>query len=262
MKKYSSFFLILTVLFFMTGCDKKNVKEDVKLVKKSYFKTKLGTIENQKLVTVLPETKKKIVKKKKKPQVNSLVQQKKQKFKEILVPIVTEVYNTLQRQYLNVKSDIEQGKNQEFIEKLKVEYKATTNKELLEALKPHPVSIALAQAAIESAWLTSRFTIKANNIFGVWSFRDDEPRIEASSTRGEKKIYLKKYKTFKAAVTDYYKNLAKNWAYEKFREERTLTNDPYHLVQFLESYSEKKERYTKLLAKMIEHNDFYKYDIK
>jgi Bax protein len=250
------------ILFFFTGCNQKNVKEDVKVVKKSFFTTKLGTIENQKLVTTLPEIKKPIIVKKKKNNTNSLVQEKKQRFKDILVPIVKEVYNTLQSQYLNVKKDIELGKNQEFITKLKEEYKVTTNQELLQALKPHPISITLAQAAIESAWLTSRFTIKANNIFGVWSFNSDEPRIEASSTRGERKIYLKKYKTFKAAVSDYYKNLAKSWAYEKFREQRVLTNDPYHLVQFLQSYSEKKERYTKLLGKMIEHNDFYQYDIK
>jgi len=245
-----------------TGCNQKNIKEDVKLVTNSFLQTKLGTIENKKLITKLPEIKKTIVVKKVNKRVNISVQQKKQRFNNILVPIITEVYNTLQTQYLNVKSDIEKGKNQEFIEKLKIEYKAKTNEKLLQALKPHPISIALAQAAIESAWLTSRFTIKANNIFGVWSFRSNEPRIEANSTRGDRKIYLKKYKTYKAAVTDYYKNLAKNWAYYEFREQRTLSDDPYYLVQFLESYSEKKERYTKLLAKMIEYNKFYEYDIK
>lgn len=257
MKKFP-LFLLLSTTFLFAGYNKDNVK----IVKKSFFKTKLGTIENQKFITKLPEVKKPTIVKKKKKKTNSLVQQKKQRFKEILVPIITEVYSTLQTQYLNVKNDIQNNKNQEFIEKLKIEYKADTNEELLQALKPHPVSIALAQAAIESAWLTSRFTIKANNIFGVWSFHNNEPRIEASSTRGEKKIYLKKYKTYKSAVADYYKNLARNWAYDKFREERTLTNDPYHLVQFLQSYSEKKERYTKLLAKMIEYNKFYEFDIK
>jgi len=258
MFKIFSFFCILSVAFLLSGC----TQEDVKIVKKSYFKTKLGTFEDQKLITKLPEIKKPIIVKKKRKKENPTVQQKKQRFKNILVPIITEVYNTLQNQYNNVKRDMEQGKNQEFIEKLKIEYKAKNNQELLQALKPHPVSIALAQAAIESAWLTSRFTIKANNIFGVWSFNSEEPRIEANATRGEKKIYLKKYKTYKAAVTDYYKNLAKNWAYDKFREERTLTDDPYHLVQFLQSYSEKKERYTKILAKMIEYNKFDKHDIK
>jgi Bax protein len=258
MDKKILYFLVLSIAFIFTGC----VQGDVKLVKKSYFKTKLGTIENQKLVTTLPEIKKPIVAKKKKKKINPTVQQKKQRFKDILVPIVTEVYNTLQTQYKNVKRDMEQGKNQEFIERLKIEYKAKNNQELLQALKPHPISITLAQAAIESAWLTSRFTIKANNIFGVWSFNSEEPRIEASATRGERRIYLKKYKTYKAAVADYYKTLAKTWAYDEFRKQRVLTNDPYVLVQFLQSYSEKKERYTKLLARMIEYNKFHKHDIK
>lgn len=256
--KHFSFLFTLFITFLFTGCTQENVK----LVKKSYFKTQLGTVENHKLVTKLPTLPKPIIKKKKERKTNSLVQKKKQRFKDILAPIITEVYTTLYNQYQNIKNDIEQNKNQQFLKKLKIEYKATTNQELLQALKPHPISITLAQAAIESAWLTSRFTINANNIFGVWSFNDKEPRIEASSTRGEQKIYLKKYKTYKAAVSDYYKNIAKNWAYKKFREERILSNDPYHLVQFLEAYSETKERYTKLLARVIEYNEFYKYDIK
>lgn len=249
-------FLLLSILFLFTGCNQDNVK----FVKKSFFKTKLGTVENQKLITQLPKIKKTIIVKKEKE--NSLIQEKKERFKEILIPIVTEVYNTLQSQYLDVKQDIANEKNKEFIQKLKIEYKVKTNKKLLEALKPHPISITLAQAAIESAWLTSRFTKEANNIFGVWSFHSNEPRIEASSTRDGEKIYLKKYKTYNAAVTDYYKNLAKNWAYARFREQRVLVNDPYHLIKFLGSYSEKKERYIATLKKMIDYNKFYQYDIK
>jgi len=254
-------FLLLSIFFLFTGCNQENVK----LVKKSFFKTKLGTVENQKLITQLPKIKKTIiikVVKKEKRKTNFLIQEKKERFKEILVPIVTEVYNRLQSQYLNVKVDIANEKNQEFIQKLKIEYKVKTDKKLLEALKPHPISITLAQAAIESAWLTSRFTKEANNIFGVWSFRSNEPRIEASSTRDGKKIYLKKYKTYNAAVTDYYKNLGKNWAYARFREQRVLVNNPYYLIKFLGSYSEKRERYIAALKKMIDYNKFYQYDIK
>ena len=190
------------------------------------------------------------------------VEQKKQHFKNILVPIVTEVYNRLENQYQAIKRDINSNVNRDYIEKLKIQYKAKTDETLLYALKPHPISIVLAQAAIESAWLTSRFTISANNIFGVWSFNKKEPRIAANATRGTKKIYLKKYKTFGAAVTDYYKTLAKTWAYAEFRKQRTLTNDPYKLVKLLESYSERKEYYTNLLKRMIEYNKFYEYDIK
>ncbi len=248
---------IIFISLFLSGCN----QSDIKKLDEDFFNTKIGTIENQKLITKLPP-KKVVVKKPKKKKVNISVQQKKQRFKDILVPIVTEVYNQLDIQYENIKRDIAEGKNHEYIQTLKEFYNAKTDEKLLQALKPHPISIVLAQGAIESAWLTSRFTTSANNIFGVWSFRKDEPRIAANATRGDKKIYLKKYKTFKAAVYDYYKNLAKNWAYVEFRERRVLTDDPYELVTYLTSYSEKKEAYVKILQKMIKYNKFYEYDIK
>jgi len=255
MKKYKYIVLLIT-LFLFTGCN----QEDVKVLKKGFLKTKIGTVEKQKLITKIVV--KKPVKKKKVKKVNVSVKQKKQRFQDILVPIVTEVYNILQRQFEDVRRDISQNKNLQYIEKLKEEYKADSNEKLLQALKPHPISITLAQGAIESAWLTSRFTTSANNIFGVWSFRKNEPRIEATGTRGTKKIYLKKYKTFKAAVYDYYKNIAKNWAYVEFREKRVQTNNPYELTPYLGSYSEKKEAYTHTLNRMIDYNKFDRFDIK
>lgn len=260
-------FILSSITILFTGCDKN---KKVKLLDKNFLDTKIGTISEQKMskeiilknpIVIEKKIDKTIVKKKTK-KINITVQQKKQRFKDILVPIIQEVYNTLEQQYQSVKRDIQTDVNRLYIEKLKVEYKAKTDKELLYALKPHPVSIVLAQSAIESAWLTSRFTKSANNIFGVWSFKKDEPRIVANNTRGNKKIYLKKYKTLKSAVFDYYKNLAKSWAYSKFREERTLTNDPYILVDYLEPYSEKRKEYTNILKKMIEYNKFYEYDIK
>ena len=205
------------------------------------------------------KTPEKVVKKIPAKQIS--VSEKKQNFKDTLVPIATKVYNKLETQYLAINLDIENNKNTEIIEKLKKEYNAKSNELLLNALKPHPISILLAQAAAESAWLTSRFTKEANNIFGVWSFNKNEPRIAASGLRGDKTIYLKKYATLEEAVKDYYKNLGKTWAYKKFREQRILTNNPYILSDYLTSYSEKKEVYTELLKSMIKYNKFYKYDI-
>jgi len=189
------------------------------------------------------------------------VSEKKERFKEILVPITIEIYNELEEQYQAIKSDIDNNTNVEVIERLKDEYNADSSEKLLHALKPHPISIVLAQAAAESAWLTSRFAQEANNIFGVWSFNKNEPRIAASGLRGDKTIYLKKYDTLKEAVRDYYKNLGRNWAYSEFRKQRTLTTDPYILSDHLDSYSEKKEVYTELLKSMIKYNKFEQYDI-
>ena len=222
----------LSALILFTGCTDSSKKEEV----------------NQTIV-------------KKAPVKQMSVSEKKQHFKDTLVPIATEIYNELEVQYLAIKLNIENNTNRETIEKLKKEYNAKTDELLLHSLKPHPISILLAQAAAESAWLTSRFTKDANNIFGVWSFNKKEPRIAASGLRGDKTIYLKKYVSLKEAVRDYYKNLGKTWAYAEFRKERTLTNDPYVLSDYLISYSEKKEVYTELLKSMISYNKFYKYDI-
>jgi len=271
---FKTFLSVLVVVFF-TGCDTLGVK----VVEKEFYQTDIGTIKEKKLIEQKKVIQKEVqlknidqnkidqeikddIKKPKKPVRKTLVSIKKDNYKKVMVPIVTLVYKKLQEQYENIKRDIKDNKNKEYIELLKKEYKAKNEEQLLHALKPHPISIVLAQGAIESAWLTSRFCKTANNIFGVWSFNKDEPRIAASGLRGEKVIYLKKYKTLKSSVEDYYKSIAKSWAYKKFRYLRTVTNNPHHLLPHMKSYSEKGEKYTKILSKMIKSNNFEKYDIK
>ena len=254
---YKYLLISIFTVFIFSGCDQEKIQK----LDPQLLQTNLGKIKDQKMITKLPP--KKVVKKVTKPKkINLTVQQKKQRYIDIMVPIVTEVYKQLDNQYKDVKKDISLNRNHEFIDSLKKFYEVEDNEKLLQALKPHPISIVLAQGAIESAWLTSRFAKVANNIFGVWSFRSNEPRIAANATRGEKKIYLKKYKNYKSAIYDYYKNLAKNWAYEDFRTNRVVTNDPYVLSDYLVSYSEKREAYTKMLKRMIEYNNFDQYDIK
>jgi Bax protein len=254
-------FIFILIILLLTGC----VDSEVKVLKKNFLDTKLGKIENKKLIISISNKVKMASIVKNKPLIKNkviAVSEKKQQFIDILVPISTLVFNQLEAQYRSVKSDIENNRNREYIELLKIEYKAKTDTTLLHALKPHPISILLAQAAIESAWLTSRFTKEAYNIFGVWSFNKNEPRIATLGTRGSKTIYLKKYKTLKTAIEDYYKNISQSWAYAEFRKQRTITNDPYVLSTYLKSYSEKKGVYTKLLKSMIKYNQFHKYDIK
>jgi Bax protein len=128
------------------------------------------------------------------------------------------------------------------------------------AIKPHPRSIAMAQAAMESAWATSRFTIKANNLFGVWSFNKGEPRIAAEQKRGRKTIWLKKYSSVEVSVRDYYKTLSRSYAFAEFRKTKIITNNPYILVTKLDSYSEKKAAYGIELASIIKFNKYFKLD--
>lgn len=188
------------------------------------------------------------------------VKEKKKRFFNALVPAVNSVYMELNGEYKKIKKNIKNPKYKKRIQALKETYKVKTDKELLIALKPHPKSIAIAQAAIESAWGTSKFYKKANNIFGVWSFNKNEPRIAASQKRKNKTIWLKKYPSIRESVKDYYKNISRSHAFSEFRELKMKTDDPYKLVKKLNHYSEMKEKYTKELAALIKHNNLHKYD--
>ena len=188
------------------------------------------------------------------------VQEKKAKFKEAILPKVQEVYSELNFQYNEIKTAIQNNTQLERIERLKKAYKAKSNEELLMALKPHPISLTLAQAAMESSWGTSRFYKEAKNVFGVWSFNKNEPRIAASGQRGTKTIWLKKYATLKDSIRDYYKNLGRSFAFKEFRQEKINSNNPYILVTKLDRYSEKGSLYGKELTAMISYNKFIHYD--
>ena len=198
----------------------------------------------------------------KKPQIvkEICVNDKKAQFRSIIVPAVNKVYNELDLQYKETIKLIENNNSTQKIAKLKEIYKVNTDEELLMALKPHPKSIAITQAAMESAWITSRFYIEANNIFGVWSFNKNEPRIAALKQRGTKTIWLKKYSNVEDSVRDYYKTLARSKTFKEFRELKMKTDNPYELVKKLDRYSELGEKYGEELSKMIRYNKFYEYD--
>ena len=190
------------------------------------------------------------------------VSEKKANFLKMIVPPLDEVYEEELNYFNDIKVLVKENPDNAILEGLRQEYNAKDNLELLMALKPHPKSITIAQAAMESAWGESRFFKEANNLFGVWSYNKNEPRIAASSLRGEKTIWLKKYPTIKEAIKDYYKMLLRSWEFKEFRElnfEKKNQN-PYLLVKKLQKYSEKREVYTKELSSMINYNKFTKFD--
>lgn len=191
------------------------------------------------------------------------VAQKKARFARLLVPAVDKVYDQLMGEYERVAELVENGcdpKSRAELAALKQQYRATTDAELLMALKPHPKSITLAQAAMESSWATSRFFLVAKNVFGVWSFDRQEPRIEAMEKRGKKTIWVKKYPTIEASVRDYYRTVARGAAFDEFRKLKMETDDPFKLVMKLNRYSEKRAVYVKEVAAVMRHNNFTEYD--
>ncbi|MDO6462023.1 glucosaminidase domain-containing protein [Granulosicoccaceae sp. 1_MG-2023] len=190
---------------------------------------------------------------------NMTVEEKKARFAQLLLPPLKKVHAELEGTYEIVRGKISRG-DRKGLDKLKKYYEVESDEALLAALKPHPVSIALAQAAMESAWATSRFIREANNAFGIWSFKSDEPRIAAGKTRGSKTIWLKRYDSLEESVRDFYKLIARSPAFREFRQLRLQTDDPHQLVTKLHRYSEKGSDYGRSLSAIIRQNDFTAFD--
>jgi Bax protein len=187
---------------------------------------------------------------------------KKYRFFKLVLPAVQKVNMQLRVLYLQTKYDIEHNAHQKRLHQLMRTYKARNHLDLLMRIKPHPISITLAQAAIESAWATSRFFVEAKNIFGMWT-KDPRYGIKALQVRQTgKQVYLRKYKTYEDSVRHYYKTLATLDAYENFRRSRYYNTDPYEIAGWLDNYSERKENYTVSLIKVIFYNNLTRFDNK
>lgn len=192
---------------------------------------------------------------------NMTVQEKKERFRQLLTPAINKVYAELMARYEQVAADLQDGQPHPELDALKKEYRAETDEQLLQALKPHPKSIVIAQAAMESAWATSRFFREAKNVFGVWSFDKNEPRIAAGEQRGDKTIWIKKYASIEDSVRDNYRVLARSSAFVGFRELRMTSEDPFELVKQLDRYSELGAKYGEELSSVIRFNKFTQLDL-
>jgi len=131
--------------------------------------------------------------------------------------------------------------------------------ELLQRVDTIPVSLALAQGAVESGWGTSRFAIKGNALFGQWDFSGQG--MTPKEQRKELGNYgLARFDSPLESVKAYMLNLNTSYAYKKLRtlrhEMRQQGRRPtgLELATTLEKYSEKRAIYTENLQKMIHQN--------
>lgn len=192
------------------------------------------------------------------------IAQRKKEFLNMMLPAVLAVktkldYNRRRVLLLEEKKTLS-PLDKRFLDKLEMEYKTKDLNVLATRLSTFPVSIVLAQAALESGWGTSRFFQKANNPFGMWSFSDSHARMQALSVRNGKKIYLRKFKNLQDAVKAYYALLATGRTFQNFRNLKMKTDQPLKLIQALNTYSERGSAYVNDLASVIIFNNLQKYD--
>lgn len=257
-KSSPSFFLFFIILilsiasysFFDKDLQDKIMDNTINLI---------GTNESSENIDKDKEIKSPEVKEENKEDLKPLsISKKKQRFLDLMVEPINEVYLEFDILYKEIKTNPSDKR----ITALKKQYKVKTYEELLHALKPHPRSLALAQAAMESAWATSRFFTEAKNIFGVWSVNKNEPRVPALVKRGDKTVYVRKYQSIKESIRSYYITLSRSSAFKEFRAlnyEKEFAN-PYELTTKLDKYSEKGAEYGKELNDMISYNKFVRFD--
>ena len=150
--------------------------------------------------------------------------------------------------------------DQLYLEKQLQQFKASDIAELKDKLVVHPVSITLAQAALESGWGSSRFFLEGNNIFGIWSYNDREQRIQALHGRDGNPIYVRKYDHISGSIEDYYKTIARVGAYKGFRKKRLETDNAYEIIPYLHRYSELGDEYVARLRMVIAKNNLTRFD--
>lgn len=192
------------------------------------------------------------------------VQEKKQKFFDMLLPSVLIAKTHLDLTRKQVKT-LAQKKtltpsDSAFLLPLMKKFKTNNIHILAGRLQTFPVSIILAQAALESGWGSSRFFLQGNNIFGMWSFDSTQNRMAASSHRNGIKIYLQKFDNIEESIDAYYVMLGTRHVFASFRTARGKTNNPLVIIDSLKMYSERGNAYINDLARIIRANHLQKYD--
>ena len=141
---------------------------------------------------------------------------------------------------------------------LEYKVKKGNTEELLLRVDIIPTSIALAQAAKESGWGTSRFALEGNAIFGQWTWSDNG--IAPLDREGNKNHKILKFPILRASVKAYQNNLNTHKSYIKFRSKRSVLRNKnkdisgLELTDTLKNYAQTGSEYIKILNQIIRQN--------
>ena len=196
--------------------------------------------------------------------------EKKELFIQIVLPLILEENKKIRLERKTLFSILNKNNNTEAEKNwLKSKFKqyGVANKDLATLkirMDEIPVSLAIAQAAKETGWGTSRFAQEGNALFGQWTY-DGEGIKPAGSEIGETHKVMK-FKILKASVRAYQRNLNTHKSYKKFRKVRAIQRDVYgslnslELVNYLDKYAETGIEYTKILKQIIDQNKLTDFD--
>ena len=127
-----------------------------------------------------------------------------------------------------------------------------------------PVSMAIAQAAKETGWGTSRFAQEGNALFGQWTWSGDG--IKPSDAEDDSTHKVMRFNVLQASVKAYQRNLNTHSSYKNFRSARAELRDEGKkldsmiLSEYLDKYAETGKEYVKILQQIIRQNKLADFD--
>ena len=258
---------LLVDIFNLNDLETDTVRLNASTIKQLFDETdyKLKDVREKKLVkpvalTLLPAEIKMIENTKK----------RKEFFIQIILPLILKENNNIRVDRKRLFNIINKSNNTELEKKwLSQKYKqyGIPSKDL-SILKIRmdeiPVSLAIAQAAKETGWGTSRFALEGNALFGQWTWSGEglKPK-ESEKNEGHK---VMKFNVLQASVRAYQRNLNTHSSYQEFRFARAKLRDQGKeldsliLSEFLNEYAETGEKYVEVLQQIIEQNNLKDFD--
>ena len=198
------------------------------------------------------------------------VKKRKELFIQIILPLVIDENNSIKLDRMKLFSILKKSKNTKAEQNwLNVKFKqyGVVNKNL-STLKIRmdevPVSMAIAQAAKETGWGTSRFAQEGNALFGQWTWNGKG--IKPADAEDDSTHKVMRFKVLQASVKAYQRNLNTHSTYSDFRSARAELRDrgkkldSMILTEYLDKYAETGKEYVKILQQIIRQNDLIDFD--
>jgi Bax protein len=211
-------------------------------------------------LTLLPEEIKQIENTKK----------RKELFIQIILPLVIKENNSIRLDRKKLFSILNKSKNTKAEKNWlasKFKQYGVVNKDL-STLKVRmdeiPVSMAIAQAAKETGWGTSRFAQEGNALFGQWTWSGDGIKPAGADNDSTHKVM--KFNVLQASVKAYQRNLNTHSTYRNFRSARAELRedgkklDSLVLSEHLDKYAETGKKYVEILKQIIRQNNLEDFD--
>jgi len=198
------------------------------------------------------------------------IKKRKNLFIKIILPLVIKENNNIKidrKKLFSVLNKSKNTKNDNQWLKSKFKQYGVMNKDL-STLKIRmdevPVSMAIAQAAKETGWGTSRFAQEGNALFGQWTWSGEGLRPAGADDNSTHKVM--KFRVLQASVKAYQRNLNTHSSYREFRGARAELRsqgkklDSLILCEYLDKYAETGKEYVKILQQIIRQNSLEDFD--